>query len=263
MKKPDQTKQPSKGIWHKRIPRFMAILALAISATTVVTARPANACGIICCTPYTYLQFCCFGCLNFDLNGEVQAGVAVSHDISDLTQLITQANRFRQELENDVTILSTVGKQRPNIKYLMRQFLYNQGIYWQNGSVSVDNQMQNFRDLYMVGESTTNISSVPADAYAMMQQDIEENASDSMGYSSNAMQQTSADMTDITNYASLIDTTTTIGEDIQLNSEIKEKLVELELLHTELMGQYLGIESRTAAAAQQTDLSPPNIPTQN
>ena len=222
--------------------------------------RKAEAC-FVCCTPYTYLQFCCYGCLNVDFVsfiGEAQQLVGV---VANLAQFVNQANEFRQQLTNDYIILTTIGKQKPNIGSIVTQFAYQQGISWVETGANVTTTAANFQALYMYGETSNNLTQAPAGAYDMMKQDIRVNAATTMAYTGIAGKQLADDLADIKAIAEILPNTTDKREDIQANSRAREKLVALMQTQTTLLAQYVGIRSRNIAFQNQTDLSPAIIPT--
>jgi hypothetical protein len=233
----------------------LGVVVLLSVPVSIIPNKHANACAH-CCTPYTYLQFCCYGCINADYTSLARAATEYAAVVNDLVQLVQSANSFRQELQNDVTILTTIGSQINKIPEMVTQYAYAQGIQWIQPSWGVSQTVQNFQGLYLFDQSSNNIGQPSANAFMAMKQDLANNAGITMASAAAAGTTAATDMQDLANIAQQITATNNKREDLQVNSRVKEKVVELEQLHSALLAQYIGLRARQVAAPNQTDLSP-------
>ena len=240
-----------------RVLRMLTALGLALGGTAFVP-KEANACAV-CCTPYTYLQFCCYGCINMDFQSLAQQVLQKAAVLKNIAELARQGTEMERELVNDYTILTTLGSQIRQVPSQVTAFGYNQGITWVENGVAIPAATRRFQDLYQLGESTNNLAPVPAAAYRKMKADIQGNASVTMAYAGKVIEHSGDDLKDIGRIAGELGGTANKREDVRMNSRAREKLVELQQLHSMLLAQYVALRSRNVAFRNQTDLSPPQL----
>lgn len=212
-----------------------------------------------CCTPYTYLQFCCHGCLVIDF-GSIAKDTAQAREIGqDLVQLSVQAKNFAEQLANDYTILMQIGKTPPTVASLIHTFEYSQGLTFLAGN-NVAGTASALATMYNWDQRSTNLGTTPPGQYRAMSDDTIAYSAQAMSYGAHAMQFNTNNRTDLANLGQQVASSSNKRMDLMTNSRIRAKLVDLLQTKTMLMGQYLALISRPIAAANQTDLSPMTKP---
>ena len=237
-----------------RLARTLAALAAAL-ALPLAGASPALA-QAQCSTPQTYLQFCCFGCLVWDWRNFAQNNAQSIAAAKNAFALLQKLTLTEQQLSNDAGILERMGSSTPTVAELMHVFQYGQGLSF-GGSQSAAGTIASYEALYDRDQSSASLGAAPAGGFQSMMADMIYSQATSSSYASQALAYGATNQADLKSMAQAVADSTTKRMDIKTNSRIREKVAELEMAGTMLIGQYIALKARPIAYLNQTDLTRP------